>query len=375
MRERYTLEREVRPIGFPFPESGWQRFIETVTCAAWNLVQDGVWQAEMSDPDAPLVKSKPIKVTVRFYAGTTRSIALVFGGVHGDEDEGVKTANAVRAKLDAAYSAKPAKRARFGIALIENLRASRDSLDTASANQRFIGSIEPNRNFPLPGEGMKAALARKARLGFELVDPDVRRFPDTSPRLPAHFTPKKGNSGASTAVLPENRVLMKLIACMKPERAVSLHAHSSNKRGNGPGIFVDPRGGFDTDLDAPLTAEGREDDLLANKLLKAAVKALPGSGLKAAEQKLALAGNQVGSKEYAGETVHYSYGAPKARGTSFGMWGPAPITGQGPENRPGMQTITLELPKWLGDKKTAPLVGKLADVWAKAIVTEFLEVP
>jgi hypothetical protein len=140
-------------------------------------------------------------------------------------------------------------------------------------------------------------------------------------------------------------------------------------------VFIDPRGGFDSDLDAPLTAEGREDDALAGALLETARKAIGASKLGAAQKAEALAGNWPGNKSYLGETVHYSYGATKARGTSFGMWASAPVTKQGAEDRPAIQTITLELPKWLTTRgRSAADVDVLAEIWADAVIEHFLEV-
>ncbi|HUS05354.1 MAG TPA: hypothetical protein VMZ52_03610, partial [Bryobacteraceae bacterium] len=326
--------------------------LRLLRCAGWKKIQDGIQEAVVSDPAAALVKGQAITVTVRYYEGTTPAAALAFAGVHGDEDEGTITATSLRNKLDSEYAAKPQKRSIFHTFLIENLRAARDTIDPDSASRRWVDKIEPNRNFPLAGEGIASATARKGKLGFELVDPDVRRFPDLSPRKPTDFKDARGGKEVSTTILPENRILMNLITCIQPSRAVSLHSHGvSARRGDGPGVFVDPRGGFDTDLDAPFTHEGRADDVLAGRLLQAALTQLKSSKLSNADQTEALLGNQPGSGNYFGETVHYSYGAAKARGTSFGMWASTPITGQGAENRRAMQTITLELPKWIEKRK------------------------
>ncbi len=51
------------------------------------------------------------------------------------------------------------------------------------------------------------------------------------------------------------RVLTQLIKTGAPRRAVSIHAHEvPGKRDDGPGIFIDPRGGFDAGNDS---ADGR----------------------------------------------------------------------------------------------------------------------
>jgi hypothetical protein len=191
-------------------------------------------------------------------------------------------------------------------------------------------------------------------------------------------------------MLTETRILLKLIGWEKPTRAVSIHSHQGRERSNGPGVFVDPRGGFDSVLDAALTAEGRADDELTDQLLKAAVKridnkiATSGKADKEVLEKLkevAFAGNQLkkqwtvtrgkdGCVAVAGETVHYAYSAPKPRGTSFGMWGPAPISEGGAEDRPGITTLTLELPNY---GKTDSRTQEIATIWAAAIADKFLE--
>jgi len=372
MNERITFEREIFGLDpgkyLGDLSSSILKLWQCRDLAAFNTVQDGIRQGDIAGEE---LKGKPITVTVRCYEGTTSSVALVFAGVHGDEDEGLLTTLEIRKKLDAAYAATPKKRAKFHTFLIENLRAKRDTIDPASKNERWVERIEPNRNFPLAGEGLAAAERRKG-MGIELVDPDTRRFTNLSPRQPEDFTDKRGVKRASKFIIPENRILLKLIACIKPSRVMSIHSHDvKNRRGDGPGVFVDPRGGFDTDLDAPLTAEGRDDDILADRMLKAAIKGLAASKLSKLEQTEALQGNQPGSGNFFGETVHYSFGASKARGTSFGMWAPAPIRGQGDEDRSGMQTITLELPKWLKYRKKKQ-TEELGDLWAGIVIEHFL---
>jgi D-arabinose 1-dehydrogenase-like Zn-dependent alcohol dehydrogenase len=56
----------------------------------------------------------------------------------------------------------------------------------------------------------------------------------------------------------------------KPVGAASVHAHSvPGWRGDGPGIFVDPRDSLDPCTDTPNTPQGRFDDDLASAMLQA----------------------------------------------------------------------------------------------------------
>lgn len=404
MQERNTFERELgalRELPLSSPFSLLQR-LRWLKCIGVTTASEVVVEGQVTDPTA-LVGTTPVKLVVRYYPGRSTTSALVFGGVHGNEDEGVSMLAALRRKLDLAYVPVPGSGTTPQLAehhtfLVENLRADRDGLEPGTKDSRWVDGIEPNRNFPLPGEGFAAVAARRKRLGFDLVDPDTRRFPDKAPREPKTFPDRVAAQKAedeeakkkkrkpenllvdrtSTTILPENRLLMKLVACIKPARALSAHSHGTGtKRGDSPGVFIDPRGGVDSDLDAPLTAEGREDDALANRLLRSAEAAIAKSKLRKKEQGQALAGNKPGDKSYFGETVHYSFGAPKARGTSFGMWAPSPIVGQGVDDRPGIQTITLELPKWfeeLGRKTATPKVNELAEIWADVVMKDFLDV-
>lgn len=384
MRERMSFEQELSALARG-TEVCRELQLGTASETRWgvcigNLFATGApSDGTVSDPEA-LAGGKPVVLHVRFYPGRVNESALVFGGVHGNEDEGVVVTKAIRSKLELAYGL--GRKARYATFLIENVRADRDLLDPSSKNARWVEGVEPNRNFPLPGEGLGLVTARRKRLGFGLVDPDTRRFPDQAPRAPTTFPDVAASKDkdlktdrTSKDLLAETRLLLKLVGCIQPTRAVSAHSHSiSKKRGDAPGVFVDPRGGFDSDLDAPLTAEGRVDDALADAVLRAAKTRIAASKLTVSQQREALAGNRMGITDYLGETVHYSFGARKARGTSFGMWAPAPITGQPSDDRPGIQTLTLEMPKWLVSTKLRPQVDELAGIWADAIIERFLEV-
>src|SRR4029453_6897469 len=112
--------------------------------------------------------------------------------------------------------------------------------------------IEPNRNYPLPGEDLAAARARgssgvsAAELMFQTA---------TGLRAPRDAGTNSTFWVTSIRMLPETRILLSLIERFQPERLASIHDHSlkqdchpcvggaaSKCGGEGPGIFVDPRG-------------------------------------------------------------------------------------------------------------------------------------
>jgi len=146
-------------------------------------------------------------------------------------------------------------------------------------------------------------------------------------------------------MIAETRALIALIERFQPERIASVHAHSvPGNRGDGPGIFVDPRGGV-TDPAHPTrsgaaTATGQADDRLAQEMLTRAESDLSGaarsdgSASPFATRRLPrdvapLAGNQLGGSDQ----VHYEANHPT--GTSLGDWAPSR----------GITTVTVEVPQ------------------------------
>ena len=115
---------------------------------------------------------------------------------------------------------------------------------------------DPNRNFPRPGESYDYARARG------LISATHRELIDCydQPLL---------DDGTADRMIAENRILIQLIEREKPVRAASLHGHNLTVvRGDAPGIFVDPRGGFiEIGQDESFTPEGNDDDRLAKVML------------------------------------------------------------------------------------------------------------
>ena len=147
-------------------------------------------------------------------------------------------------------------------------------------------------------------------------------------------------------MIAETRALIALIERFQPERIASVHAHSvPGGRGDGPGVFVDPRGGVTSPADpthsAAATADGHADDQLATAMLDreksdvAGTARADGSASPFAARPLRrdvrpLRGNQAGT---GGDQVHYSASHPT--GTSLGDWAPSR----------GVTTVTIEVPQ------------------------------
>jgi hypothetical protein len=379
------LERALPPLAFEHEKTTTPKITKLpAQCMQWNRspIPD-VYSATIRHDHDDLrgdPKRSPAEMVVWSYAGVDPTqCAIVFGGIHGNEPESPAVTADLKRRLDAAYSdATPRKTAITTLLVLDLFPNDPPPGKKIDDTDRRINGADPNRNFPLAGESYATARARGQAATPklpELLDPDQRGFKGKGPQKnPAH------------TMLTEIRMLVGVIGCGKPVRAVSVHSHTCiNDRGDAPGIFVDPRGGLDPSLDAPLSAEGRIDDDTTDAMLAAAVArfnaliaAATKSSAKKALEKLrntSFSGNKLDlhatppkAHKIGGETVHYSFGATKLRGTSFGMWGPAPINENGPEDRPGMTTITLELPKCGGAGKMATL----APLWSAVLAEIFL---
>ena len=180
-------------------------------------------------------------------------------------------------------------------------------------------------------------------------------------------------------LLPENRALLALIETFHPERIASVHAHSLQETdpktkkkqtppiGNAPGIFVDPRGGFDRKTDKANTPRGAEDDRLANAMVVAGGKKLTDKPIKDAPSE-PFSGNR---PTPAPTSVHYADSAVHAEGTSLGDWAPVPVT-SGSGKREGITTLTIEVPQW--DKKSSQ-IDRIEEIDAQLLSEIFLEDP
>jgi hypothetical protein len=313
-----------------------------------------------------------------FFPGVTDRRALIIGGVHGSEPQGVAVVESLRTEL--AKRSAAGKPPYFTVVLVPELiarthqsklpkvkdrryvpRAPGDTAETINKT-----GIEPNRTFPMPGEDYGDARKRATAGDSELkFDPPGKEGPRA---------PKSEHS--TNAILPENRVLIQLIERFKPERIASVHAHfldpgrpakpaakgkpevpgrdpRTGRPGNDPGVFVDPRHGT--------AAESAEDDRLATDMLHHAQKRAP-AALQGGERDPFM-GN-VGGKKRFKETVHYDPAAGDTEGYSLGDWAPVATPTRG-----AITTVTIEIPQ-----PTDDLSGKDVEAVQEAHRDALLEI-
>ncbi|HYW14089.1 MAG TPA: DUF4157 domain-containing protein [Longimicrobium sp.] len=325
----------------------------------------------------------PSPVKAHFVQGRSDRKALILGGVHNKtEPQGARVVKNLLTLLTIRTAAK--KPPFFSVVLIPDLF---DAGRYKGGAGRWIGGgmgqdeqgqletarpVEPNRNFPLPGEDLAAARARGSSSAItpELVFRDPAK-PAAAPRA-AQDASGGAHGGTSIRMLPETRTLIALIEHFKPERIASVHAHSLKKTpGDAPGIFVDPRGmdpqtGLPTGLAAD-AVEAAEDDRLATAMVTRGRKGFPG----ASGTDDPFIGNAAGTPK---SRVRYASGA-HAEGNSLGTWAPVPVT-SGPGARGGITTMTIEVPQWKDDpaalKRIETLESELlADIFLEdpAVVT------
>lgn len=336
----------------------------------WRPGERGAdWQiAELSTRDQ--IEPEPISVQAFKFPGETPDVALIVGGIHGTELTGVDVAKLLIEHL------KPAeKRARLTTIVIPQLFG--ETRFGQGEQRRYIvvpgiffrpeahvdrsklpTVIEQNRNFPRVGESYATVRARltNPEIGAELIDYYDRRFEYTLDNL---------DRVLADMMLAENRILVQLIEQERPIRLATLHGKGDYARlGDGPGFFVDPRGGYSPETDAPWTKAGQIDDELCRQMVQASLAVMPASVLADLRSKaLALkrspdalhpfAGNLLdlerGLLDVSEGTVHYSV-SEHARATSLGMWGSAEELRQEgtPPGRPAMPVITVEMARFDG---------------------------
>jgi hypothetical protein len=294
--------------------------------------------------------SVPVEVPVWRFPGRTADVALVFGGVHGTEGIGVEIVNNVKQQLIKA--AERGRRPLYTTVVIPELIAARRRWKD---DPRYVDvdghRVEPNRNFPAPGETYAVALQR-----------GLSR-PDKAELLDANNRPLRGDK-LTDRMLAETRILIRLIEEENPVRAVSVHAHSvPGKRGDGPGIFVDPR---------HWPPQASADISLAAAMVEDAMRSLGAT----ADRTLDLRGTsgQPLSHPFHGNFADATTNNVPERpeltlvytserhppGTSFGGWAPAR----------GITTITAELPRWPHVSRIVR--NKLINVHENAILRVFL---
>lgn len=334
-------------------------------------------------PDVTDEERRSFSVPAYFFPGRRRDLrALVVGGIHGNEPQGAEIAERLRARLqqDCAAGNPPlyttivvpvlfrrTHLAPFTDRSGQRLRRGRRFIDIGDT--AFPEGIEPNRNFPLESESYADARRRVQQGLPELVDPE-------------RHTRAASDTHVTSRILPENRALIRLIEQFRPHRLITLHAHSvlpdgsapegrvqSRGRGRGdlPGIFVDPRGGFDPATDTARTAEGRADDALTSRLLATTRAGATGTwptdpfqGNVATTWPTDIVGGAPYTPQAGTPTVHYTSTAHE-RGTSLGMWASAH----------GITTLTIEVPQWSTTAEREPL-DRLMNVYRDALVSDVL---
>lgn len=335
----------------------------------------------LTEPDdqSDQEKADNVAVSAIKFRGQSTEIALILSGVHArDEPEGPVLAREIeKGLIQQAFLKRGPKFTTYVIEqLIADSRFDKTDLrlvpitctDPENPKKTF-GPQDPNRNFPAPGESYSYAQAKAQR---------VKDAPELFVCGPAGVSPL-------SRVIAENRILIEMIEQFKPKRILSIHSHRRKnrpyRRGNEPGVFVDPRGGFDLHADKAYTGEGQEDDDLCRLMFYQAykgiqVRSLPADDTETQQVLTAhpLRGNLTvkdGGKFVVGRpdraTVHYSCGASHAQGTSLGDWGPVTQkVAQPPDRRPGAPVITLELPKGYQESQ------RLNEMWNMIVQDVFL---
>ena len=360
------------------------------------------WGKKANDADLPYpaeagaADTLPPPVHAFYFPGVSERRALIIGGVHGSEPQGVAVVESLCAELTKRSAA--GKPPYFTVILVPKLIArTHQSTFPKVKDRRYVPrapgdtaaevdktGIEPNRTFPMPGEDYADARKRAAAGDSELkFDPPGK----AGPRKPT-------GKHATDTILPENRVLIQLIERFKPERIASVHAHfldpgvkaepavepqpakdgkpavkgkaevkgreaGTGRPGNDPGVFVDPRKGT--------AAEIAEDDRLATDMLHHAQKHSP-AALQGGE-KDPFMGN-VGGKKRFKETVHYDPAAAGTEGTSLGDWAPVKTPTRG-----AITTITVEIPQYDGSRHPAADVAAVQEAHRDALLEIFLGPP
>jgi len=323
----------------------------------------------------------PTTVTAYFIPGRTDRRALIIGGVHqATEPQGSVVVDRLRVLLTSRSAAGHPPF--FTTVLVPSLFAA---ARYSSSNPRWITggmgrdisgtlqtsrAVEPNRNFPLPGEDLAAAQARGA--GGPNQAELMFRNPAHPSAAPAesHDTSGAGHAGTSIRMLPETRTLISLIEHFHPERIASVHAHSLKSiPGDAPGIFVDPRGVDPATGAVTNAAQAAEDDRLATAMVREGRTRLASAPITGVRSPNPFIGNRPGTSQ---STVRYASGA-HAEGSSLGMWAPTPVT-SGPGTRAGITTMTIEVPQWNRPSEATEL-SRIEDLDRDLLGDIFLEDP
>ena len=366
----------------------------------------GKWAPEAGDIQADLAdpygESGAPVVHAHFFPGRSERRALVIAGVHGTEPGGTEVVELLRTKLRAESAAG---RPPFFTTILVPVLIKRTAGTRSKLGSRWVGGgkgltksgvletsrdIEPNRNFPLPGEDLAAA---KARGAAKPDDPELQMLDAGAVRTPHDKGTKSSDKGSSIRMLAENRILISLIERFQPERLASVHSHSLKSAvGDAPGMFVDPRG-LDPKTGKVIDqAAVDEDDRLATAMLAEGKAAWDKAGTKVARTKEGVlesvsderkkfaaasdpfAGNRIGKGN---ASVHYAPPANTPEGNSLGTW--APVATKKSDraktvDRAAIATVTVEVPNW-HPKENAAALDKIEDIESSVLLTVFLGDP
>jgi hypothetical protein len=271
-----------------------------------RLAKEHHWAEEAGHIEGSLgTTAGKLPVTAYYFPGTSDERALIIGGVHGSEQSGIEVATMLVDSL------RTGSRPYYTVIIVPVLFPDNDaaakkahpSPGTDSNKGRYTkgNPVDPNRNFPAPGQSLNTARSRGGKK--EHVDAKGR------------------------PIQPENVMLLGLIERFRPSRIASVHA----KRGEDvPGIFADPHTtaskATKSEQQAASKASKRDGDLALEmaRLAKRRGANVPGNRLNSSPNSMYPIDN---SKE----------------GTSLGSWGPRAISEGGAEDRASMTVITVEV--------------------------------
>ncbi|HKO93312.1 MAG TPA: hypothetical protein VJU61_19285, partial [Polyangiaceae bacterium] len=344
-------------------------------------------------PTRAVAEAEPFRPIAHYFPGTEiGQRALIMSGVHGSEPEGVRTVEFVLAAL------KAGRRPKFTTVVVTQIiprtQPPGDS-QKGNENDRWIGGLDPNRNFPLPGTSYATARERgRTSPGAE----NVYRKKDEK-------TGKESLAESKAKTLfPETRLLLALLERFKPHRLASVHSHhSSLNRGDSAGIFVDPRGGVSEGVGAgkpgrapqpgDVVADPEDQRVLLDPALGAPDVELVKRMIcdfesRVLDQRLdtsafdPLTGNKIDSKtKKKTNSIHKIttiYSAAHPPGNSLGMWAPEAVaetvegvTSPRGNRTPGILTVTVELPR----EKVELTKVALEQIHADVLLEVFLGCP
>jgi RHS repeat-associated protein len=255
------------------------------------------------------VGKKEIEVFV--IPGETNEVALIYGGIHGNERAAKDVGRRLVAELTKPDAAKPY----YTTVIIPDIFGGSQQV------RNLPGDRDPNRSFPAVGQSLEQATPEK---GKGPLDSLGRRLPD------------------------ELKALIGLREALKPERILQLHGIAVKKDGlNQPGITTDFREGHKT-----------EDIAVARDMAKVAEK-----------EGARVGGNRLGTKE---ETFAYpTQEVAHQAGTTGGMYFSRATPAAPAANVVLVETHNNQVPSELPKAQRAAREREL-DAFVKSIVQVFL---